>query len=488
MTVTGRDSPPLGDLTHSVVPAPLRTVVIRACDRPAQLGALLETLAGYEDRYGARRSYVVLDDSRDAANARHNAALLATFAQRTGAPTCHIDDARWAALVERFAGAVPDAGPALRFAVARRDADHVRPGFGKGFNLAALLGAGARYVSLDEDNLLPLRRPQDAADGLEPVRLAKAPTRFFPDVDSALAAGVELDDDPFEDALDVCGHLAPDARIVTVTHGHRGNSCSQTSHWMYLLEGECREESWGLDEARYRRNLEGESVWHGPPRAFVQPYANFTPFAIDAARMLPPTMPDGRSEDLLFGLLISLAEPASVALHSNRTLGHRQEGARARTALLHEPTMPVFNLFVAELFGAVAPDPGTNDPSGTFARVAGHLRHTAAASQRDRVELMYDHVQRVRSELVRHLEAALEAAPHAPGYWVTDLLSIVEVNRRALREPPPLRFLDWTDPPPRAEAAARMRERLEAFATVLEGWPTLWEHASREGGDLLGGS
>jgi hypothetical protein len=333
-------------------PGPLRGIVIRTCDRPAQLEALLRTLADYERRHGARRHYLALDDSRTVANSRRNAALLAAFAGETAAAVTHVDDARWAAIVEGLAAAVPEAAPELRFAVARHEReDGSRFGGGKALNLAALLSAGRRYVLLDDDHLLPLRRPPDAAPGLRRAVTAENGTRFFDAADAALAAGVELDGDPFEYALSLCGHSLADAaaaqpelaaegvrdgwsrtRVVTVTHGHRGASCSSSSHWMYLLRPGARERFWS-DEASYRRNREGESLWYGSARAFLQPVANFTPSAVDGSRLLPPTMPEGRSEDRLFGVLLAGMDPSSLALHTNLTIGHRPESGRRRTRI-----------------------------------------------------------------------------------------------------------------------------------------------------------
>jgi hypothetical protein len=217
-------------------PGHLRGVVIRTCDRPAQLETLLRTLADYERRYGARRHYVALDDSRTAANSRRHATLLAAFPGETAAPVTHVDGARWGAIVERLAAAVPEAAPALRFAVARHDRyGGSQFGGGRALNLAALLSAGRRYVLLDDDHLLPLRRPPDAAPGLRRAVTAESGTRFFDTADAALAAGVELEGDPFEYGLGLCGHLLADAaagqpELAPDAHGHRGASCSNSSY------------------------------------------------------------------------------------------------------------------------------------------------------------------------------------------------------------------------------------------------------------------
>jgi hypothetical protein len=462
-------------------------MMIRACDRPAQLAALLRTLADYERRHGARRHYVVLDDSRDVRSAGENAAALAAFAEDTDARTTHVHDDRRAVVVSRLASMVPEAAEALAFAVDTA-------GWGKGLNLAALLSAGGRYVLLDEDNLLPLKRPPDAEPGLEARWGAEGGTRFFETVEGALDAGVELDEDPFEDALAACGRslgeaaaaqpelafdsaleAVAEARVVTVTHGHRGSSCSASSEWMYLLDPGAREPFW-RDEAGYRRNLRGESLWYGSRRPFLQPFANFTPFAVDATELLPPTMPDGRGEDRLFGLLIALGDPMTLALHSNLTIGHLQEGDRRRVELLMRPVGPVFNLFVVHVL---------RDRLGEateYGGLAARLRAVAAASEEALVAELHTHRQQFLSDLVSRLENAIAAAADPPSYWLVDARRVLELNRRALDSVSPARFVDWPAAD-EAETLARVRERLDAFATALEAWPPLWEAARDE--DLL---
>jgi hypothetical protein len=465
----------------------LRAVMIRACDRPARLEALLGTLADYEQRRRAGRRYVVLDDSRTPTGRAANGRLVTDFAARCRVPATRVDGT---AVVEKVAAAVPEAAPALRFAVPTSDEPGSRPG--KGFNLATLLGAGASWVMLDEDNLLDLRRPRDAANGLELGRRAEAGTRFFDDVEEALGAGVEFDEDPIEHALALCGRTVgeavagrselrseeplmgglEDARIATVTHGHRGHSCSATSLWMYLLEGEARASLWRGAE-RYRRNLRDAAVWWGSRRPFLQPHGNFTPFAVDGTRMVPPTMPDGRGEDLLFGILIAAIDPTAVALHSNLTIGHRQEGARARTALLDRPVTPDFDVFVASLVSTASAALDTLDPGARLLALAQHLRGIEQAPDSELLDRVAEHASQARSQLVQRLDMVVADAEDAPPHWRADVDLLLAVNRRALAEPPPPGFLDWPQPLP----LARVRARLKAFAALLEHWPALWERA-----------
>lgn len=462
-------------------PAP-RAIVIRACDRPAQLRSLLNSLATYEARYQTRQRYIVLDSSRRPEALRANAALLDAFSNRTRGTVAHFDSARGQENVARLAAGDVAARNALDIAVTTDGRQDARPDYGKAWNLAVLACSGGRYIMLDEDNVLPVCLPTNSRDGVDPVPHAASSAYFYPDVDLALAAGSELDDDPFLDALDLCGQTVNDRRIVTVTHGHRGHSCSQSSHWMFFLDSTSRSDFWADDERIFLRNLSGESVWYGGDQCFVLPFANYTPFAIDDTHLLPPTLPHGRGEDMIFGLLIAITEPTSLALHTNRTLGHRQEANRARIALLYRPWIPVFNLMVGDFIAGHRPTAAAGDPAHTMTSLASRLRDRAHAPPRDRLATMRDFVQRSRQDLCDRLNVALEAAYQPPDYWVDAVQRVIDVNRHALADT--VTFSDGPTDLTSKIAAQVMCERLESFADVLDAWPMLWARA--EAADMLG--
>ena len=484
--------------------APLRAVFVRACDRPKQVERLLASLAENEKRFRGNHRYVVLDDSRDAQAARAHAALLDAFARETGARTVLVDAARWSAIVERLASAAP---AAVRTAIARDDAGRPRFGGGKGYNLAALLGAGARYALLDDDFVLPLRRAPDAASGIELAAGGGIAARFHDDPDAALGVGDALDLDPFEHARTHCGlvlgelwsrpGLAPDlegfapslaprvrasARVATLTHGHRGDSGAQSSRWMYLLDTDSRR-AFARDAGRYARNLEAGAVWFGPARARVEEYSAFTPFAVDARTFVPPTMAGGRSEDILFGALLASCDPACVALHTNLSIGHRQEARRVRSGSLGEPATPVTNQWLADLLRSAAADVHADTPPARCTALAGVLRDAASASDARLAGMVAGYLRFARADMAASLARIREEADDAPDFWKRDVERMVAVHREALvREPEP-RFSDWADAG--AAGLAALRGTLTSFAGVLDAWPALYDHAARSAESLL---
>ncbi len=502
----------LGGLGRRAVarPATLRAGFVRACDRPAQLGRLLESLAADTGARAALPRVVVLDDSREAVNVRANADAIARQ-HGAGLDIVHLDPARWQALVERIEKAVPAARDAARHALARQDAQGPRPGGGKGYNLAALLAAGAPYALLDEDFVLPLRRHPEGHNGLDLLGSADMPARFYTEADSALADGAPPPADPWATQVALCGqplarvldtpglrpplhalaglapsrwlHLGPDTRVVATCNGHRGHSGTANNDWLYLLDATSRAKLCA-DREQYLRMLEGPAVWFGPPRARVLQQGHFTPFLVDGSRMLPPTMPAGRSEDLLFGLLCRALEPTGVVLHTDHAIGHLQEGRRDRDAR-PAPDTPGLNQFLNDFLASRLVELRAASPEGRLATLAAWLRDLAAAPVDVRIDLLDEYVRFRRADLIQHLQHVFEQAPDAPVFWHADVRERITVNGRALAEKSAPRLGGWPDTLDATACAERLSRELDAFATTLAQWSLLWTHALEAGSGWL---
>jgi hypothetical protein len=493
-------------------PAPLRAVFIRACDRPDQVAHLLASLADYERRYRANRHYVLVDDSssRDAAN-RHRD-LLREFARATGCKLTYIGSAERERLLEKFARAVPQAAAILPGLLVG-NGERSRFGGGRGWNLALLLSAGARAVLLDDDHRLPLRRLEDAREGLDPNPAAAATTRFFRNIENALGAGEEVDEDPFELHLAAAGrplaavvgqsryaieaaalrgltlsrldHLRGDAPVLATHHGAYGSSRSEAGQWLYQLSAEDRAE-FTRDRDSYLRNVEMGSIWYGFRQARASGVANFTPFALDNSVLLPCTNPHGRGEDALFSRVTELCHGGALMLELPVAVGHVQEAQRKRSPTTLAAHTPRFNYFVADFIRTRLPEFSADDPAQRLGLLAAHLRDVAGASEQGRMRQLQEYLAYSRADLIERLQGQYDGAPDAPIYWQADVRSIIEANGRALIAPSAPRLGDWPDGIDAAACAQRLRTDLDELAGFYEAWPALWNCARDQGERLLG--
>jgi hypothetical protein len=500
--------------TPALAPPPLRAVFIRACDRPAQLEALLRSLAEYERRFRAGHHYALIDDSSSADAANRHRDLLREFARATGCPLTYLGSAEQKRLVERLAKAVPQAAAVLPSMLLRTAApDGARFGGGRAMNLALLLSAGARLVLLDDDHRLPLRRPVDAEPGFDPNPAALPYAAFQRNIEEALAWGEDVDADPFELHLEAAGqslghlastpryaiareslrglslnrldHLQGDARVLGTLHGSYGASRTESGIWLYLLDAQGRA-GFTVDRASYLRNVEATSLWYGYRKARASTSVTFTPFALDNSRLLPCTNALGRGEDLLFSTIARLLDPESLVLELPVAIGHVQESARRRSPHTQAASTPRFNHFVADFVQRQVSDFLAADPAQRMDLLAANLRDVAGAAAPARLRLLREYLGFARSDLIERLQHQYEAAPDAPVYWQADVRAIIEANGRALIGQGAPRLGDWPEDIDETGAARALRDEMNRLADACAAWPAVWAHARDQGERLLG--
>lgn len=488
--------------TPAVELAPVAGIFIRACDRPAQLEALLASLIGHARRFGLPGPVAVIDDSTEAANTAAHRRLLADFAAASGVEVRHVDQAVWSAIAEDLE---QRAGPAAAALLRRPRRFAGRRGGGIGKNLASLLAAGCRYLLLDDDFLFPLRAHPQAARGLRPAPLGWA-VRSFDDVDGALAAGTEVERDLLAEHLVLCGQnlgaacarlpamgmaaadlaglapsraplLDPGRRVLSTVNGHRGQSGASGVAWLFLLDPAARS-ALCRDEASWTRLRGDPPVWWGTACFQVSDGGAFTPFAVDASRLLPPTSAFGRGEDALFSALCAVAHGDAVQIDTPYAIGHRQEGARDRSELFGLPETPDLNHCLAEFARSVAGDLHGTDPARRLSVCAARLEDLASGSEATVLHYLQEYLAYRRSLFIEQAQQVLAATGTGlPRAWHEDLARLIEANGRALIERGPPRLAGWPAGAGSADCAAAFREEAMALVDGLRAWPAAWEVA-----------
>ncbi len=492
--------------------APLRAIFIRACDRPAQLERLLISLTDYERRFRAGRHYVLLDDSVDEKNINRQRDLLREFARSTGCKVSHVGAGERRKLAERLQKALPQSRAILPH-LFERGAEQ-RFGGGRGWNLALLLSAGARMALFDEDQRLPLRRFDNARDGLDPDPNGKSFARFYRNFDGAQGAGEEVIEDPFALHLEACGQslgalsandafrldrqalrglnlsrlnlLSPEAHVISTLQGTYGASRTESGAWMYQLDAESRADFW-RDRDSYLRNVESRNLWYGVPQARVSSAVFFSPFVFDNSLMLPCTNPLGRGEDGLFSVGTSFCHPDSVVMELPVSIGHVQESERTRSDKTMQAHTPRFNHFLCDFIQRQVPSHRAGDPGQRMHLLAEVLRDLASATERERVAHLREYLSFARADLIERLQQQLEGAKDAPVYWEADMRAIVQANGKALTTKSAPRLADWDDASSERDCADALSSELRQLADAYAVWPAMWQHAHDQGDKLLAG-
>lgn len=498
--------------TSPAAQADFRGVFIRACDRPEQLDRLLASLGEYERRHRVGRRYIVLDDSSLPAHANQQRDALREFARGTGCKVHYVGRAEAGKLVERLGKQLPaSAGIAQRLLLRDAHPHAQRFGGGRGWNLAMLLSAGARMALLDDDLLLPLRRPDYVKPGLDPNPVVRQSAQFLPSMETALAIGGEVESDPFELHLRACGHpldgllasdypirrealrginfgrldlFSPAARVVSTQTASYGSSRSGFGLWLYQLEGEARAEFW-RDRESYLRNCEARFVVQGTVQAQAMAVAGFTPLTFDNSLLLPCTNPVGRGEDSLAGAMTRFCHPDAVSLALPEAIGHVQETSRKRSAQTLAAHVPHVNYFLRDFvqrqFGLFQ----AADAGERMQTLACVLRDLAGASETGRIAHLREYLGYSRADIIDRIQHQIEAAKDAPVYWQADAREIVQANAKAMLAKTAPRLGDWAEDIGTADCARALAEECTLLAEDLEAWPALWQYARDQGEKLL---
>jgi hypothetical protein len=495
--------------------APPTAIFIRACDRPAQVRHLLQSLQAHIARFGVSYRVVLVDDSSNSDAIRDHAELLRHFGEASGAAVVYVGQETWRAVAADLAKALPEHASSIE-ALLRRDAGYRgRRGGGTGKNLIGLLAAGERYLLLDDDFLFPLKRHPEYQPGLALDARAWA-VRSYADQRQALDAGGEEAVDLIEQQLALCGQtiggalgrvdgfsmtradlqgmapsrsaaLQPDARITLTINGHRGAAGASGLTWLYMLNAAGRAQFTASREV-YSATRDDPPVWFGTRRHMLGTGSNFTPFAVDNRRLLPPTSPYGRSEDVLFNALVQLAQGDARMLDVPCSIGHVQEGRRDRSALLTQPETPDINLCFAELARHVATDLYAADAAPRLALFAARLDDVAGGSDATVLSYLNEFLTYRRSTAVEQLQLVAASAADAPDYWKTDLNSLIEANARAVVERAPPRFAGWAEDASSDDCVAAFRREAATLSAGMRAWPAAWTVALEQRDTWLAGT
>lgn len=494
--------------TFERVPARHQTelsgIYIRACNRPAQLKRLLQSLADHHKQFPLLATVVIVDDSTDAEAATQHRRLAQEFAQQH-APARYIGHQEWQQMADLLCTKV-DQPDALRALLSRPQQHWGRRGGGVGKNLISLLSAGRRYLLLDDDFVLPMARHPEFKAGLQLSGSAWA-VRTYAEVEQAIGAGAELDFDPLARHLDFCGQalgpllshdqelalnrnalrgmapsrlaeLNPDSRILATINGHRGSSGASGLAWMFLLDPEARR-GWLSDASKYGERRSDPAVFWACNRFQTTPVGTFTPFAVDGSEILPPTSAYGRGEDALFSALCRLTHQDSVQLDVPFAVGHLQEQGRDRSELLDQAETPDVNHYLAEL----ARDHASALVGATAARRMGGfsalLRDMTDASNQALSRQLNEFLIERRSLLLQQLHTVAQSTDGLPEAWKADLIKLIEANGNAVIDRGAPRFSGWKQGIGKDECCEAFREEATALADGLAVWPQAWEYAQQ---------
>jgi hypothetical protein len=461
-------------------------VVVRTADRPQLLARLLSSATALEARTGSHRRWIVIDDSRDAANERANRTALE--ACRT-LETEHLDHGAAAETGRALRSEFPDLDGEIEWLLA--PGSHGETTAGVPINHALLRLAGRAFVSFDDDSIIDPRRPalcepgfavSDAVDEFLPYESEAALWRDCPPLDlDPIAAHAQWIGLPMAQAWrraeQQCGTLAAmeigpaelerfagDARVL-FTHNHACGDPGSSMLPIQLFALPLRSRQWLASHPEAASHGFASRIdWRGQTRLRLAPTRDLTLTTlagIDNTRLLPPAARSHRNQDLLVGRIAQRMYPTSWVVDLPFGLPHLRAPAkhwiRSGEAFMQEP----LHVVLSHLTGH-ASDLAASSAEQRLAAMGTLLLDLAAASETRLRETLLQHTIETGSHALFLIHEQLDDAT-LPARWRSAL--------EAWLQSPALK-------PDAAHARvvdlALIRTLLNAYGRAMISWPRLW--------------
>ena len=478
---------------------------ILTCDRPDALSRLLASLCsnGLPDEV---EGAWIIDDSRDEGNSQRNAHIVETAKDQLAAPVYHFDLAQRAALMRHLGELIPEHHDAIRFLLERSEWGNA-PTYGIARNLALLLSVGRRALVLDDDILCEALSPPLSATSLRFGTANERQAVFFNHRDELAQHAMALKDSPVTLMLGYVGQTLGEALSASLSGpealtGWDGQLLSHLESTSPVLIAQCG--SWGdpgtgsgnwtfnLDASSIKRLLEqkhglahtlsARSSWVGYRGPVLSQYGTLSQMTgLDNNHLLPPYLPAGRGEDILFGLLVQRLHPTSTVFNAGWAIQHQPIEDRAERGALMPISAEVSMNSLGDWLGREPQDQWGLSPERRLAGIVEQIDRLSEMAPTALNALIREEIVSKAGSLLRrsfeHLDS-VNTLESAPGYgeWRTFLEKSRDQLVRQIQTPDPEPFTRVAND---VGGADKLRSKGLAFGNALRAWPSIRDAAAQ---------
>ena len=487
---------------------PPSRIFILTCDRPESLKQLLSRTVTHELPDDVEGIWVI-DDSRDLHHAQTNASIALESASTSNTAVHYFGAEARASLIDHLCTAEPELTASIYWLLDRADWGDA-PTHGIARNIAQLLSVNKRALVMDDDTLPEAIIAPKANTGFRFSGVADREAMFFQSADELEEHALKRPESPVVLMLQSLG--APLGPLVSqhMTHhlslrGANGSLLSRFNNQSSILLTQCG--SWGDSGTRGLRwllslpvasirNLLGSGAafqdalsqqhcWAGHSGATVTSYGALSQWTgLDNSALLPPYLPAGRNEDLLFGIMLQRCHPESAVLNADWAIRHTAPDNRAEAHLAPISVNPGISL-LAEWLGREPLDQYGLSARRRLSGLAEDVHRLAEMTPHAAAELIEQRLAGTRSavlnQCMKHFEA-LNQLTDLPGKaaWQQFLATSRDELVREIQKPSP------TDTSLLSGGGLvgidALQKHAAQFADALNAWPALRAAAATRAG------
>ena len=400
-------------------------VFILTCDRPRALNRLLSGLREYPLPTAVEGIWII-DDSRQAGHVEENASIIADQATGAKVPVVHVDLAAREDLIQHLKGVLPAHAENIGWLLDRSYWGKAAT-YGQARNVALLLSVGNRALVLDDDIIPQAIAPPLSATSLRFGTANDREAVFYVSKEALMQHALPLPESPLALMLESLGQplgtLLPqhleghaalsgfDGELLDHCDAQSIIKLSQCGTWGDAGTGSSGNWIFHLPPQSVKKLLShGEELsaildvganWMGYRGATITSYGIMAAVTgIDHRDMLPPYLPAGRGEDVLFGILLQRLYPESAVWNEGWAIRHEPLEERTGRGELTPLSAQAGTTLLADWLGREPRDQWGIAPTQRLAGMAEEVQRLAVMDN-DSLESL------VRQELVSKRSALL---------------------------------------------------------------------------------
>ncbi|MDA9941384.1 hypothetical protein N9C62_02125 [Luminiphilus sp.] len=492
------DESPLAD-------GPARLFIL-TCDRPEALERLLNALN--EQLLPEQiEALFVIDDSRASESSVSNAAAIESVRENIGVPVHHIDMAVRTELISQLKGTLPEGCHLSLDFLLNRSYWGAAPTYGLARNLALLLSVNYRALVMDDDILPVAMTPPLTAKNLtfETPRAREA--TFYASVTEMQQHSLIADFSPLSAMLISLGRSlgklltdelsgAPmlkgvDGRLTTPFSAESRVRLSQCGTWG---DPGTADGGWAFfqSEASIKRLLDSSpepsevltarASWLGYRGPTIGSYGTLSQLTgLDHRTLLPPYLPAGRGEDILFGIMLQRLHPESAVFSEGWAVPHYPVNDRSSRGQLVPMGVGASIATLTDWLGRAPRDEAGISPETRLLMLADEIGRLTNMTAEALEQVVQSELLSKRARLLALCMENLDALPrldHLPGApaWTTFL----EQSRDNL-----VSQIQSQETHPVADALMHAASNMETlrqvgsdFAEAIKAWPAICDAAA----------
>ena len=497
LTENTNESPPDND--------PVRLFIL-TCDRPEALERLLSALHEQPLPEQIEALYVI-DDSRATESSVSNAAAIESVRENTGVPVHHVDMAVRTELISQLKATLPESHHLAIDFLLDRSYWGAAPTYGLARNLALLLSVNCRALVMDDDILPVAMTPPLLPQSLtfETPRAREAV--FYASETEMEQQNLFADFNPLSAMLKSLGQplskvltaelsgasmlKGVDGRLTSTFSAESRVHLSQCGTWGYpgTANGE-----WAFfqSEASIKRLLDSSSEpsevlaartsWLGYRGSTIGSYGTLSQLTgLDHRALLPPYLPAGRGEDILFGIMLQRLHPESAVFNEGWAVPHSPVNDRSSRGQLGPMSVNASMMTLIDWLGRAPRDEVGVSPRMRLLMVADEIDRLASMTACALERVVESELLSKRASLLALCIENIDTLPRfgdLPGKlaWSTFL----EQSRDDL-----LSQIQSSEPQPVAEALELASSDMETlrqvgadFAQAMKAWPAICDAAA----------